>query len=186
MPKKSSWTEYLRVLGRRDPRSFFAAGFISNFGSYLTTLAIPLAVYRMTGSVAALSSSWLVRIVVSIICLPLAGVLADRQNRRSILIFCNLGSVVADLLLLLGFHSSNLMIIFSGIALLQAADRFYGPSARAAFPGFFQREELPVANGLRQISSRVVDSLAPAIGGWLAELFGVGLLFILDAASLPV
>ncbi len=183
MPRKSSWTEYLLVLGRREPRLFFVAGFVSNLGSYLTALAIPLAVYRMTGSVSALSSAWLVRIAVSVVCLPVAGVFADRQDRRSILVVCNLTSVVADLLLLLGFHIANLAMIFAGVALLQAADRFYGPSARAAFPGFFHREELPVANGLREISGRVVDSLAPAIGGWLAEFFGVSLLFILDAAS---
>ena len=178
--------DYWVILRRRRAALLFSGGLISNLGSSLTSIAIPLAAYKMTGSMSGLAGVWLLRIVASATVLPLSGVIADRYNRKAIILLTNALSVIADMTLILAVWVSRLDILLAGVVLLQVAERFYTPAARAAFPHFFRSDELPVANSLRVASGTLVDLTGPAIGGVLAGCVGVTPLFIVDGMSFLV
>ncbi|MDI6824246.1 MAG: MFS transporter [Bacillota bacterium] len=176
--------DYWIILHRKKPALLFSAGFISSLGSTLTGVAVPLAAYEMTGSMGALAGVWLLRIVASVVALPISGVMADRYNRKGI--FNNMLSIFADVIMAVAVWISRLEVLLAGVVLLQVAERFYSPAARAAFPHFFSRDELAVANSLRVASTRLVDRAGPAMGGVLAASLGVTALFVIDAASFLV
>lgn len=178
--------DYWIILRRKKAALLFSGGFISNLGSTLTSIAVPLAAYKMTGSMSGLAGVWLLRIIASVSVLPLSGVIADRYNRKGVMLLTNMLSILADMILLLAVWISRLDILLAGVGLLQVAERFYTPAARAAFPHFFRTDELPVANSLRVASTRVVDLAGPAIGGVLAGRLGVTPLFVIDAMSFLV
>ncbi len=178
--------DYWIILHRKKPALLFSAGFISSLGSTLTGIAVPLAAYEMTGSMGALAGVWLLRIVASVVALPISGVMADRYNRKGIMVFNNMLSILADVIMAVAVWISRLDVLLAGVVLLQVAERFYSPAARAAFPHFFSRDELAVANSLRVASTRLVDLAGPAMGGVLAASLGVTALFVIDAASFLV
>lgn len=181
-----SVADYWVVLHRRQPALLLSAGFISTLGSSLTGIAVPLAAYQMTGSLSALAGVWILRIVASVVVLPISGVIADRCNRKGIMVFNNMLSILADLVMAVAVWASRLDVLLAGVVLLQVAERFYSPAAQAAFPHFFSRDELAVANSLRVASSRLVYLAGPAVGGVLAASVGVTCLFVIDAASFLV
>ncbi|MEW5935738.1 MAG: MFS transporter, partial [Bacillota bacterium] len=122
----------------------------------------------------------------SVVALPISGVMADRYNRKAIMVFNNMLSILADVIMAVAVWISRLDVLLAGVVLLQVAERFYSPAARAAFPHFFSRDELAVANSLRVASTRLVDLAGPAMGGVLAASLGVTALFVIDAASFLV
>lgn len=162
---------------------FFIAGVISNMGSYLTAIAIPLAVYKMTGSVSLLALVWLWRIVISFACLPFSGVIADLYNRKNIMLVSNAMSVVADAIMFFGLLQSNVPLLLAGVCILQAGDRFFTPASTAVFPSFFEPDQLPVANSVRRALSQAISFVGPAAGGVLAAALGINWLFLLDGIS---
>ena len=180
---RGRFSDYLVILSRRDPAVFLAASTVSSIGSFMTSIALPLAVYRMTGSVSLLALVWLLRVIASFVALPFGGVVADTSDRRGVMVACNLVSAVADVVMWMGFARVSLPLLLSGVTLLQASDRFFGPASSALFPVFFERGQLPVANSLRKGLSQVVGLVGPAIGGLLAEITGIGWLFLIDGAS---
>ncbi len=183
---RGTFSDYLLVVRRPQAAAFLSASLISGAGSALTTIAVPIAVYQMTSSLAALGTTWVIRIVVSFITLPLAGVVADRYDRRKTMVVSNYASILADGLMLLGFVAPDLRLLMAGLAVLQAANRFHGPASAALFPRFFAPDELPVANSAKAAVGQVVSLAAPALGGLLAHGWGIAPLFVLDAVSFLV
>ncbi|MHB8947190.1 MAG: MFS transporter, partial [Bacillota bacterium] len=183
---RGTFNDYLLVVRRPQAAAFLSASLVSGAGSALTAIAVPIAVYQMTSSLAALGTTWVVRIVVSFATLPLAGVVADRYDRRKTMVVSNYASILADGLMLLGFIAPDLRLLMAGLAILQAANRFHGPASAALFPRFFAPDELPVANSAKTAVGQAVSLAAPALGGLLAHGWGIVPLFILDAVSFLV
>jgi len=69
----------------------WTGGLISLTGDWVLRVAVPIYVYRMTGSPAATSAVVAVIVAVSLLVGPLAGVLVDRWDRRRVLIVANTG-----------------------------------------------------------------------------------------------
>jgi MFS family permease len=76
--------------GRGGIRLLAAASAISGAGDWAATITISLAVYAKTGSAVWLSVSFLLTRIPSALAAPLSGVMADRLDRRRIMITCDL------------------------------------------------------------------------------------------------
>jgi MFS family permease len=76
--------------GRGDIRRLAAASAISGAGDWAASTALALAVYAKTGSAVWLSVSFLLTQVPSALVAPLSGIMADRLDRRRIMIACDL------------------------------------------------------------------------------------------------
>jgi MFS family permease len=76
--------------GRGDIRRLAAASAISGTGDWAASTALALAVYAKTGSAVWLSVSFLLTRIPSALVAPLSGIMADRLDRRRIMITCDL------------------------------------------------------------------------------------------------
>lgn len=176
--------EYAQLL--RSNRAFgtlLTATAVSNMGSAMTNLALPILAYRMTGSVLAVGLMWTIRIASSFLVLPLAGVLADRWDRRRAVILGNMASALVNLGFIVAMALRNVWALYALIFILQGLNRLMGPAGAALYPVVLKREQLVTANGLRSGLDTSLQALAPAIGAGIALRWGVAWLFAADAVS---
>src|SRR6266581_6862290 len=78
------------VLRDRELRAFWMSDWVSDAGSFVTFIALAVYVNKLTGSVAAVGLALALRAVPWFTIGPLAGVLADRLDRRAVMVTCHL------------------------------------------------------------------------------------------------
>src|SRR5690349_22135868 len=97
-----------QALRIRDFRLMWAGGLVSAFGSWLLTLAIPTHIFLVTGSLRATGLAAAAEYLPLLLLGPAAGVLADRRDRRRLMIGTNLFCAGAVAVLRSEEHTSEL------------------------------------------------------------------------------
>ena len=165
-------------------RSFvllFTAQIISLVGSGATTIGLALFAYRMAGpgaGTAVLGNALMLRIVAFLVFSQPAGVLADRVNRKAILVASDL--VRAALLLALPF-ASELWHIYVLIFVLNAVTAFFTPTYEASVPAIVGETHLVQALSLSRVAVDVEAVAAPAAAAIIVGLVGGRWVFWFDA-----
>ena len=165
-------------------RSFvilFTAQIISLVGSGATTIGLALFAYRMAGAGAAtavLGNALTLRILAFLLFSQPAGVLADRTNRKAILIVSDL--LRAALLLALPFATA-LWHIYALIFLLNAVTAFFTPTYEASVPAVVGEAHLVQALSLSRVAVDVEAVAAPAAAAIIVALVGAQWVFWFDA-----
>jgi len=166
--------------GRGDIRRLAAASAISGAGDWAASTALALAVYAKTGSAVWLSMSFLLTRIPSALVAPLSGIMADRLDRRRIMVTCDLLGAVAYAGMAVTSAPLPLIVLGSLAALLHAP---FGPASRAAVPNLAGTADLSWANGTLSAASNVGQLAGPALGGVLYAAVGAGPAFWANAAS---
>jgi predicted MFS family arabinose efflux permease len=111
---------------------------------------------------------------------PLAGVLADRLDRRLVLVTSDLARAI----LVLGLvFATDLATIYVLVFLMGLARTVFNPTIRAAFPSVVGAGHLTRANALVVGTFSVSETVGPALGGLLVASVGVDAAFVLDSAT---
>jgi len=133
----------------------------------------------------ALGVVGLVRIVPIVVFSLFAGVIADRYDRRRILLVVNgiLGLLSVALAVLTLNGSVNLFILYAISAAMSGIGTFDNPARQSLFPVLLPDKELPRAISLNMILFQVASVGGPAIGGLLIARAGVGWAYVFDSAS---
>src|SRR5580704_6182617 len=148
---------------------FWSARTISFAGTGITMIVLPVLVYGMTHSPAWVASLGLIEFVPYLSFGLLAGAVADRMNRKKIMVGCDL--VAAFLLItvpavaavhLLGM--AHVLIVALGIATVYV---WFDAANFGTLPVLVERSELPVAASLIGSSGQVALLCAPTIGAVL-------------------
>jgi MFS family permease len=142
------------LLGIKPFRALFAAGTVSSFGDWLALLATTaLAAELSSGGVAqylAVSGVFILRIAPAVVLGPLAGVVADRLDRR-------LTMVTGDLLRCALFVSipvvGTLWWMYVSVVLVECVSLFWNPAKDATVPNLVPPERLELANQLGLVGS---------------------------------
>jgi MFS family permease len=166
--------------GRGDIRRLAAASAISGTGDWAASTALALAVYAKTGSAVWLSVSFLLTRLPSALVAPVSGIMADRLDRRRIMITCDLLGAVTYASMAVTSAPLPLIVLGSLAALLHAP---FGPASRAAVPNLAGAADLSWANGTLSAASNVGELAGPALGGVLYAVVGAGPAFWANAAS---
>jgi MFS family permease len=166
--------------GRGDIRRLAAASAISGTGDWAASTALALAVYAKTGSAVWLSVSFLLTRIPSALVAPLSGIMADRLDRRRIMITCDLLGALAYAGMAVTSAPLPLIALGSLAALLHSP---FGPAARAAVPNLAGAADLSWANGSLSAATNVGQLAGPALGGVLYAVVGAGPAFWANAAS---
>jgi MFS family permease len=152
---------------------------ISFVGDAVSTVALVILVVQITGSASAVGGALVARLLPSLAS-PLTGVLADRLDRRVILVASDLTRTI----LVLGIvFARELVILYALIFLMGVARTFFNPTVRAAFPSVVGSGDLTRANALISGAFSASIMVGPAFGGLLVASLGVNAAFFLDAAS---
>lgn len=166
----------------RDFRLLFSAQVISLLGSGVTTVGLALFAHQLAGGSAALviGNALMLRILAFLLFSQPAGVLADRLNRKRMLILADL--VRFGLLALFPFVQS-VWQVYVMIFLINAATAFFTPVYDSTIPEVAGREHYVKALSLSRVAVDLEAMLAPALAGLLVALLGLQWLFWFDAAT---
>jgi MFS family permease len=177
---------YLGLLRERDFRRLWIAQSVSQVGSEVTLLALPLvAVLVLDASpfeVALLGATQFFAFI--LVALP-AGAWVDRLPRTRILVGADLGRaailVVVPLAAATHFLSMGLLytVIF-GTSILRV---FFDIGYQAILPDLIERDRLAEGNSRLEVSSSAAQLLGPGIGGWLVGLLSAPIAIVVDALS---
>jgi MFS family permease len=173
-----------QALRIRDFRLMWAGGLVSALGSWLLTLAIPTHIFLVTGSLRATGLTVAAEYLPLLVLGPVAGVCADRWDRRRLMIGTNLFCAVAVMTMLLGLAPGRYGVLYAALVAENAGIVLYGPAWQARTPAVVGTGSLLTsANALNAATSGVVRLVGGPLGGVLLVLCGVRWLIVLDAAS---
>ncbi len=166
---KNQASSYRQLFHNRDYALLFAGQLISYGGDALSRVALPLYVYQTTGDIRALGGAFALQYAPWIFIGPIAGVIADRKDRKPLMI----GAVWAEALSLIGvLHSMAAwqMLFFIFIGSVAQTLAIY---VRQAFmPDVVGLEHYSRAVSLNIITVQATDVLGVAIAGWVVSLVG--------------
>ena len=173
-----------QALRIRDFRLMWAGGLVSALGSWLLTLAIPAHIFLVTGSLRATGLTVAAEYLPLLVLGPVAGVCADRWDRRRLMIGTNLFCAAAVMAMLLGLAPGRYGVLYAALVAENAGIVLYGPAGQARTPAVVGTGSLLTsANALNAATSGVVRLVGGPLGGVLLALCGVRWLIVLDAAS---
>ena len=170
----------------RDFRRVFGADLISLAGDWFAVIPLLTLLPTLTGT--GLWGGLVLATDTAVFALlsPYAGTIADRFDRRRILIVSNLASVGSVLLLLLVRSEATAWIALVAVGGVAIAKAFYAPSSQAALPNLVDPEDLPVANVLAGSAWGTMLVIGASLGGVAAQVLGTDVCFLLDAACLLI
>jgi MFS family permease len=172
-----------QLLRNRNFTLLWVGGLISLMGDWALGVALPIYIYRLTGSPLAISATILAELVPVLALSSVAGVFVDRWNRRYTVIGANVLQA-AGLLPLLLVHSAGLVWIVYVVAATQSiVQQFVMPATNALLPAVVAEDDLVAANALSSIRSSTARLVGPAVGGALATLGGLPVVTWVDAGS---
>jgi MFS family permease len=152
---------------------------ISFVGDAVSMVALVVLVVQITGSASAVGGALVARLLPTIAS-PLAGVLADRVDRRVVLV----ASDLARAFLVLGLvFARDLATIYVLVFLTGLARTVFNPTVRAAFPSVVGEGDLTRANALIGGTFSASIMVGPALGGLLVASIGIDAAFLADAAT---
>ena len=175
-----------RALRHRNYRLFFFGQAVSLVGTWITRVALGWLVYRLTKSSFMLGIVSFVGLAPTFLLIPLGGVLADRWNRRRMLIATQVALMMTALLLaffaLRGTITVAHLIV---LAIIQGVCNSMDVPARQAFlvDMVEGRDDLSSAIALNSVIFNSARLIGPSIAGVLVALFGEGWCFLIDGIS---
>jgi MFS family permease len=184
-PARRSLSHRLGPFRHRPYTVYWVGGFISNLGSWLQTVAGSIFVYQLTGSALAVGllnfAGYLPIFLFSIA----GGVLSDRYDRRRVVIWTHLGSlVIASALAVLTFAGQTgeltLIVAFFAINTIYAIAK---PSTVALLPGLVPRDEVTDAVGLNSLQFILGQIIGPLVAAFVMATGGAAWAFTFNALT---
>jgi DHA3 family macrolide efflux protein-like MFS transporter len=158
---------------------------VSMLGTGMTRFALLIWAYRQTGQATTLALLGFFSFAVFVIVSPIAGVWADRWDRRRVMLLADGGAGLITFGFLLLFLSGDLHIwhLYLGEALTGFFEAFQNPAYNASMSVLVRRDQLGRANGLRSLSYETTNILAPVLGGLLLAPLDLDGIMIIDLST---
>jgi MFS family permease len=171
------------VRGNRNFRFLWLGQIVSLLGDWFNLIASASLIALLTNSGVAVGGLFVVRMLAPFLVSPLAGVAADRYNRRWLLITADLARAVTVLGFLLVRQPQQVWLLYSLTAVQLAISGFFFPARNAILPDIVSRRELGAANALSSATWSVMLAFGAALGGLVAGQWGIYPAFIIDAIT---
>ncbi len=184
-PKTSNWPDALRALRHRNYQLFFSGQLISLVGTWMDQVAESWLVYRLTGSALLLGTVAFASQIPVFLLAPIGGTVADRHNRRTILVITqSCMMVLAFLLAILTLtHKITVWELMVLAALLGVVNAFDIPARQAFITDMVDRSDLVNAIALNSSMFNGARVIGPAAAGIVVALIGEGWCFFANAVS---
>lgn len=177
---RSSWRT---LAAHRDLRLVLGAGLVSRSGDWILLIGLLYRVYAMTGSTVVSALTMLSSLLPQVLLGPVAGVFADRWNRKLTMIVADL-LLGAGLLPLLAVRSSGqVWIVFAVLIWEGSIEQFFSPAELAMVPRVVADDQLLAANALSGQVSSASRLAGSALGGVIAATSGITGVSLADAAT---
>ena len=170
----------------RDFRQLWIAAVISMLGEWFNTIALFFLILEYTGSEFLLGMLFTVRMAGFAILQPFIGLLADRYNRKTLMVVSNLLQAGFALCFLLVNDSSDIVWMIGLSGLMMVLHGVYMTAERAALPNVVSEEDLATANALDAASWSTALCIGAMLGGVVVSIWGTDAAFIVDSLTFLV
>ncbi|MFI7608077.1 amino acid adenylation domain-containing protein [Micromonospora sp. NPDC049366] len=162
--------------------------FLSMIGSGLSTLVLSIWVFQQTGSITDFAMVSAVGLLPGILVGPLAGAIADRWNRRTVMLVSDGVSAAAMGALAVVVFTGGLQLwqVYLAASVTSLAGAFQRPAYLAAVAQLVPKRYLGHANGITQLGVSVGLVFAPMLGAGLVGLIGVSGVLVIDMVTFAV
>jgi NRE family putative nickel resistance protein-like MFS transporter len=174
---------YRAALANPSFRRLWLAQLSAALGRAVAQVALPLLVYDLSGSARLLSLIFVLSLLPEVVLSPIAGLLADRLDRRRLMLVADVGRALTVSLLPLTDRPWQIAVLAALIASLTAVSR---PAELAAVPMVAGPGLLVPSLSLVQVSSSVVRVAGPAAGAGIVGAFGPAPAFWLQTVCFAV
>lgn len=158
---------------------------ISSIGGGLTSFGLGVYVFQKTGSAAGMALVTLLGFLPTLLFTVPAGVLADRYDRRVLMMigdgFSGLGILYIFLCMIRG--GANLVQICIGVFVSAIFSSLLDPSYRATITDILSKEEFSKASGLVSLAGSARYLFSPVIAGLLLAYHDISLLLLIDVST---
>ena len=178
---------YMRLV-RENPtyRKFWIAAFISMFGEWFNTIALFLLILKYTDSELLLGVLMAVRMGCFALMQPFFGLLADRVNRKKLMIWTNVLQIFLALAFIAVDGPEDMWWMFLCSGIMMALHGLYVTAERAALPNIVSKEDLTTANALDSATWSTALCLGAFAGGLVVSEYGVTIAFLIDSFTFLV
>lgn len=162
--------------------------FISSIGTGMTSFALSVYVYQVYGSASAVSLVTLLAYLPTILLNPIGGVLADRYDRKIMMICGDLFSAfgLVFILLQMQFGDLKLWMICVGVTISSVFASLLNPAYKAVITDLLTEDEYAKASGLVQIASSAQYLISPFVAGILLGFSDIRLILLIDICTIFV
>jgi MFS family permease len=162
--------------------------FVSSIGSGLTAFGLGVYVFQQTQSATAVSMVTLSAFLPIILLAPVGGVLADRFDRRLMMLIGDGGAVIglAYLLFLLATGEAALWQICASVAFSSLFASLTEPAYRASISDLLTEEYFAKASGMVQLAGAAKFLISPVVAGLLMQVMDVEMLILMDVSTIIV
>lgn len=176
MERKSNFGKFLLL---------WAGELISSVGGGLTAFGLGVYIFRQTGSAASMAIITLLGFLPTLLLSVPAGALADRYDRRLLMMLGDGCSALGVIYILFCMIKGNASITQIGIGVFVSAcfSALLEPSFRATITDLLTKEEFSRASGLVSLAGSARYLLSPVIAGFLLSISDVKLLLIIDICT---
>ncbi|MGH9051495.1 MAG: MFS transporter [Acidimicrobiia bacterium] len=166
-----------------DFRRLYLAQLISFGGDWFLTVPLLGLIYEMTGSAVATGAVLAVQSLPTFLMSPLAGMLADRLDRKTIMIAADLTRMGVVLGFLFVDDLGSPLLAFTLVALVAVGTAFFFPASSSALPNLVEGRQLAEANILLGSAWGTMAAVGSAVGGTFAATVGRDAAFTVDALT---
>jgi MFS family permease len=162
------------IFASRSFSLFYAGQALSYLGDGLRTLAIPLLVYRITGSALSLGVTYALEFLPFAVFGLAGGALADRLDRRRLMIACDFVRFVVIALFAIAYARGVLTLpwLYAGIALIATCAAFFVGGQSPSIPFLLGKERAAPAVAALIATEQGANMIIPPIGGAIFALMG--------------
>ena len=171
------------IRGNKSFRYLWSGQIISLTGDWFNLIASAALIATLTQSGTAVGGLFVVRMLAPFLVSPIAGVVADRYNRKSIVITADVLRCFVVLGFLLVRRPEHVWLIYVLTAIQAGSRGFYFPAWNSILPDITKKGELGIANALAAATWSVMLAFGAALGGLVSGMVGYYPAFVIDAVT---
>lgn len=158
---------------------------ISLFGSSIQRFALSLYLLDLTGSPSIFATILALSMIPVVVFAPIAGILADRADKRKIMIWLDVisGIILTFYFIILLQGNDHYLIIGLVMMLLSCISTIYQASVTTSIPSIVPKDQLLQANSMVSQVSSLSNFLGPILAGMVYGLFGIKAIVIINVIS---
>jgi len=166
----------------------WAADFYASIASGLTAFSLGIYMFEMTGTATSVALTVLFAFLPAMLLNPVAGVLADRFDRRLMMMIgdgCSALGLLYILLCIMSGHVSEWQV-YLGVGINSVFVALLEPAFKATITDLLTKEQYAKASGLVQIAGSAKFLLSPFIAGFLLTVTDISMILIIDITTIAV
>jgi MFS family permease len=177
---------YALLRDNPEYRKLYYAQVVSLLGDWFEFIAVQTLIFQLTGSGLAAGFAIIASSLPSFFLIPIAGSVADRFDRRKIMLLMDVVRAGLALSLLLVRTADQIWMVYVFQTLSVTFASFFNPALNAAIPNLVKREQLLTANALSGATWGTMLAVGSLVGGLTIALVGRDAAFVINALSFAV